>query len=216
MTKPTNNDLRARSTRVSWLLRHGANERRLAMDSAGFASIVDVLRETRLTRDELDAVVAENNKQRFQIVGERIRAVQGHSLDGTPVTLDGLEASWDIVLDDAPLFHGTSVAAAHAILQSAGVHAAARSHVHLAAAVDATVGKRTAVDVLLVVDPRLLRAAHLQVFRAPNGVLLTRAVPRAAVVAVRGCTRKGNEAVAALKPLLAPETARAATSADRA
>jgi putative RNA 2'-phosphotransferase len=216
MTKHTDNTLRTRSTRVSWLLRHGANERRLAMDTAGFAPIADVLRETRLSRPELDDVVAENNKQRFQIVGDRIRAVQGHSLDGTPVTLAGLEASWNIVVDDAPLFHGTSVDAARAILTSEGVHAAARSHVHLAAAVDATVGKRAAVDVLLVVDPRRLRTAGLQVFRAPNGVLLARAVPRMAVVAVRACTRRGNEHLASLTTLVHLETATAATSAGRA
>jgi putative RNA 2'-phosphotransferase len=203
MTKHTNADLRARSTRVSWLLRHGANERRLSMDAAGFAAIVDVLHETRLSRDELDAVVADNNKQRFQIVGDRIRAVQGHSLEGTPVTLAGLEASWEIVADDAPLFHGTSVDAARAILTSEGVHAAARSHVHLAAAVDATVGKRTAVDVLLVVDPQRLRLLGLQIFRAPNGVLLTRAVPREAVIDVVASSRRGHEHLAELRRLRA-------------
>lgn len=214
MTK-NNEDLRARSTRVSWLLRHGANERHLPMDTAGFATIHDVLRETRMTRDELDAVVADNNKQRFQIVGDRIRAVQGHSLDGTPVTLAGLEASWELVVDDAPLFHGTSVDAARAILTSDGVHAAARSHVHLAAAVDATVGKRAAVDVLLEIDAHTLRTSGLAVFRAPNGVLLTRSVPRAAVVAITASTRRGTAALAGLTPLLSPR-ATVARSADRA
>lgn len=197
------------SVRLSWLLRHGANETGLPMDVAGFAPIADVLRLARLTRPELDDVVADNNKQRFQIVGERIRAVQGHSTDGTPVTLDGLEASWELVDSDAPLFHGTSVEAARAILTSAGVHAAARSHVHLAAAVDATVGKRAAVDVLLVVDPQRLRALRWSVFRAPNGVLLTRTVPREAVTSIRSSTRRGDAALAQLKALLG------ATSADR-
>ncbi|HLM42606.1 MAG TPA: RNA 2'-phosphotransferase, partial [Myxococcaceae bacterium] len=66
-------------------------------------------------------------------------AVQGHSPEGTPVTLEGLERSWEEVLEDTPLYHGTSVGAARSILDSAGVHAASRSHVHLAPAVDATV-----------------------------------------------------------------------------
>jgi putative RNA 2'-phosphotransferase len=203
MTKHNDNDLRARSTRVSWLLRHGANERHLPMDTAGFAPIAEVLRETRLSRAELDDVVAENNKQRFQVVGDRIRAVQGHSLEGTPVTLAGLEASWDIIDDDAPLFHGTSIDAARAILTSEGVHAAARSHVHLAAAVDATVGKRTAVDVLLVIDPVRLRAMGLQVFCAPNGVLLARSVPREAVIDVVASSRRGQQHLTELQRLRA-------------
>lgn len=198
--------LRDRSTRLSWLLRHGANERGLAMDSAGFADVDDVLRLAQLRRAELDAIVADNNKLRFEVVGsadgERIRAVQGHSFEGTPVTLEGLEASWVVVDDARPLFHGTSVAAARAILTSAGVHAAARTHVHLADAIDATVGKRAAVGVLLTVDQARLRAAGQRVFRAPNGVLLTREVPRGAVVDVVGATRAGLAAVDELKALL--------------
>ena len=82
------------------------------------------------------------------------------------------------------------------------LHAAARTHVHLADAVDATVGKRAAVDVLLVIDPVRLRAAGLRVFRAPNGVLLARAVPREAVVDVRACNRPGDRALAALRALM--------------
>lgn len=198
--------LKQGSMRLSWLLRHGANEVQLAMDTAGFASVVDVLRHARLDHDTLRAVVADNNKQRFELVGEghgaRIRAVQGHSLDGTPVTLAGLEASWVVVDDERPLFHGTSVAAAKAILASAGVHAAARSHVHLADAIDATVGKRAAVDVLLRIDPVRLRAEGQRVFRAPNGVLLTRVVPKAAVVDVVASSRAGNAALATLQALL--------------
>jgi putative RNA 2'-phosphotransferase len=186
--------LRRRSTKVSWLLRHGANERGLAMGDDGFAAIVDVLQQLRMSRLELDEVVAENNKARFEVRGGQIRAVQGHSLEGTPVTLEGLERSWALVVDDDRLFHGTSVAAAFAILGSEGVHAAARTHVHLAGATDAVVGKRHQVDVLLVVDPHRLRTAGERIFRAPNGVLLTRAVPRAAVVDVVSQSRRGAEA----------------------
>lgn len=210
MTRPFDERaMKQASMRLSRLLRHGATESGLPMDTAGFAAVVDVLRLARIDVDTLAAVVAGNNKQRFQVEGvlhtktARVRAVQGHSLEATPVTLDGLESSWVVVDDAEPLFHGTSTGAAAAILKGEGVHAAARSHVHLAAAVDATVGKRAAVDVLLKINPALLRAAGQRVFRAPNGVLLTRAVPRSAVVDVVGATRAGNEALARLRQLLA-------------
>ena len=211
----TDRALAHKSKTLSWLLRHGANEAGVAMDVAGFASIDDVLAYTKLTRAELDVVVNENNKSRFEVkdVGGRacVRAVQGHSLDGTPVTLDGLEQSWEVVDDDAPVFHGTSVEAARSILvddgsDDGGIHSAARSHVHLAASADAVVGKRAGVDVLLVIDPAKLRAppGHegQRIFRAPNGVLLTRAVPRACVVDVIGQNRAGRAAVDALRRLL--------------
>ncbi|HYO72754.1 MAG TPA: tRNA 2'-phosphotransferase, partial [Archangium sp.] len=164
-----------------------------------FAPVADVLRLTGLSRAQLEAVVADNSKSRFELRGERVRAVQGHSPEGTPVTLEGLERSWEVVLADAPLYHGTSVVAARAILDSAGVHAAARSHGHLAPAVDATVGKRAGVDVLLVVSPVRLRAAGLSVFRAPNGVLLARAVPRDAVTDLLAATAAGERALGELR-----------------
>ncbi|MCY1015858.1 RNA 2'-phosphotransferase [Pyxidicoccus sp. MSG2] len=191
--------LAQKSKKLSWLLRHGARETGLAMDSAGFAPIVDVLRMTGLSHRAFDEVVAENNKSRFEVRGEQVRAVQGHSLEGTPVTLDGLERSWDEVSGDALLYHGTSVAAARAILSGEGVHSAARTHVHLAAAVDSKVGKRAGVDVLLVISPVRLRASGLRIFRAPNGVLLARAIPAAVIVDVLACNGPGGSALAELK-----------------
>ena len=201
---PDSQALVARSKKLSWLLRHGARESGLAMDEAGFAPVADVLRLTGLSRAQLEAVVADNSKSRFELRGERVRAVQGHSPEGTPVTLEGLERSWEVVLGDAPLYHGTSVSAARSILDSEGVHAAARSHVHLAPAVDATVGKRAGVDVLLVVSPVRLRAAGLSVVRAPNGELLPRAVPRDAVPDLLAATAAGERALGELRRRLSP------------
>ncbi len=191
--------LARKSKKLSWLLRHGAREMGLAMDSAGFALIGEVLRMTGLSREELDEVVAENNKSRYEVRGKQVRAVQGHSLEGTPVTLDGLERSWDEVLTDAPLYHGTSVVAARDILSGEGIHSAARTHVHLAAAVDSTVGKRAGVDVLLVISPARLRTSGLRIFRAPNGVLLARAIPATTIVDVLACNGPGSSALAELK-----------------
>ncbi|ATB42514.1 phosphotransferase KptA/Tpt1 [Cystobacter fuscus] len=204
--------LARKSKKLSWLLRHGAREMGLVMDSAGFALIGEVLRMTGLSREELDEVVAENNKSRYEVRGKQVRAVQGHSLEGTPVTLDGLERSWDEVLGDAPLYHGTSVAAARAILSGEGIHSAARTHVHLAAAVDSKVGKRAGVDVLLVISPARLRASGLRIFRAPNGVLLARAIPSATIVDVIACNGPGRSALAELKRRLGTDAAPIAPS----
>lgn len=168
------------------------------------APVANVLRHARMTLDDLQAVVAENNKTRYELTadGQRIRASQGHSLAGTPVTLEGLEASWQVVTDDAPVFHGTSVAAARAILASGAIQSGQRTHVHLAPATNSVVGKRAAVDVLLVIEPARLRAAGQTLYRAPNGVLLTRAVPTHTLIDVRGSTNAGRAAEAELRALL--------------
>jgi putative RNA 2'-phosphotransferase len=171
------------------------------MDSAGFASIADVLRIAGMTREQVDVVVAENNKSRYDVDGDRIRASQGHSLAGTPVTLEGLESTWQIIETDDVIFHGTNVDAARTILRE-GMEPMARTHVHLAESEGATVGKRANVDVLLAVSPPKLRAAGFAIFRAPNGVLLARRVPKDCIVDVIAQNRPGKAALDELRALI--------------
>jgi putative RNA 2'-phosphotransferase len=166
------------SKRLSRLLRHTAGERHLAMSADGWASIADVLAVLQMDRATLDAAVERNDKQRLQVEGGRIRACQGHSLDGMAVTREALENSWERVYPDHVLWHGTNRAALPAIRRE-GLRPGRRTHVHLAPSKDSRVGRRSAVDVLLGVD-----SSNLQVFRAPNGVLLTREVPPDAIVRV--------------------------------
>jgi putative RNA 2'-phosphotransferase len=185
------------SKKLSWLLRHGAKETGLAMDASGWAAISDVLRITRLRRADLDAAVADNNKQRFEVDGERIRATQGHSQGNAPIDLDTLERSWERLRGRTePIFHGTRLELVETI-RGEGLRAMSRTHVHLADAPDATVGKRANVDVLLEIDPTALEAAGIGLFRSPNGVLLARTVPPEAIVGVRPVTRRARAALGA-------------------
>jgi putative RNA 2'-phosphotransferase len=146
------------------------------MSADGWALIEDVLRLLGMDRNALDAAVEHNDKQRLQVDGDRIRACQGHSLDGMPVTREALENSWERVYPDHLLWHGTNRAALDGIMRH-GLLPGRRTHVHLAPSKDSPVGRRSAVDVLLGVDP-----GNLAIYRAPNGVLLTREVPADAIV----------------------------------
>ncbi len=141
-------ELVALSKRLSWLLRHGANESGLAMDQAGWSEIDDVLAVLAITRSELDLAVSQNDKGRLSSQGAGFRACQGHSLEGTPVTREALETSWGVFYPDRPLWHGTPVAAIEGIA-SRGIMPGQRSHVHLAAGPDSHVGKRSSVDFLV-------------------------------------------------------------------
>jgi putative RNA 2'-phosphotransferase len=86
----------ALSKKLSWLLRHAAAEQGLEIDDAGWASVGAVLRQTEMTRAELDTVVSQNDKSRFELdeAGVRIRASQGHSRAASGVSPEALEASW--------------------------------------------------------------------------------------------------------------------------
>jgi putative RNA 2'-phosphotransferase len=186
---------------LAWLLRHGAGEAGVRMDAAGWVDVEEVLRASRLTRADLEAVVATNTKSRLELRGDRVRACQGHSLAGVPVTLEALEASWAPHVGDAVVWHGTSMSALEGIARE-GILPIQRTHVHLAEALDSRAGKRAGVDVMLAVSPQRLRAAGLGLFRSPNGVLLARHVPTACVVGLRPMTERARRRRAELAAVL--------------
>lgn len=189
------------SHKLSALLRHRASEAGLAMDAAGWADIAAVLRVLGLPRATLDAAVRENNKARFEVRGDRIRACQGHSREGMPVTLEALEASWDRRAGSGSVWHGTRVSAVEGIARE-GILPGERTHVHLAEAIDSTVGKRANVDVLIEVSPARLAEAGIDLFVSPNGVILARIVPTSAIVGLRAAGDRAAGQIAALRALL--------------
>jgi putative RNA 2'-phosphotransferase len=171
------------------------------MDEAGWASIADVLGELAITRADLDRAVVHNDKARLQVRGDQIRACQGHSLTGMPVTLEGLEESWEPVVPRQHLWHGTRAEAIEGIAVS-GIVPVRRTHVHLAEDVESKVGKRSSIDFLLEVDPGILGVQSITVFRSPNGVLLVRAVPCQALVGARAVSKRGRRDLLRAKTLL--------------
>lgn len=188
------NDFTKLSKRLSWLLRHGANEVGLPMDAAGWVSLADLRRHIRVSRPVLERCVSENRKGRFAIDGERIRACQGHSTAGTPVTAEALEASWEAIEGRRdPVYHGTATDTVGDIARSGGLRPMARTHVHLAGAPQDRVGKRDNVGVLLVVDPAALAREGRGLFRSPNGVYLTRDVPWSCVVDLMAVSRRARQ-----------------------
>lgn len=186
-----NETSKKKSRTLSWLLRHGAREAGVAMDAAGWVNVAEVLRATSMTRAELEEIVRLNDKGRLELRDERVRACQGHSTENMPVTRDALEATWTERLDDDPIWHGTATDALPSIAER-GLLPIRRTHVHLAAALESRVGKRAAVDVMLKVDSRLVRASGQRIFDAPNGVVLVRHVVREAIVDLTPMTRRSR------------------------
>lgn len=161
---------------MSLALRHEPARFGLAPDRAGWVPVTDLLDGLRMTRAELDAVVAGNDKQRFAVERgpdgvERIRANQGHSI---PVDLELTPA-----VPPDRLYHGTGRAVLNSIL-AGGLHRGGRHHVHLSSDVDTArrVGARRggAVVVLTVDAAAMARDGHV-FYRSANGVWLTDAVP---------------------------------------
>ncbi|MBL1286029.1 RNA 2'-phosphotransferase [Streptomyces sp. NPDC057699] len=158
-------------------LRHEPDRIGISLDEHGWVAVDELLRAcTRhgftLTRDDLDHVVTVNDKQRFTLDGDRIRANQGHS-----VTVDlGLPPAEP----PAYLYHGTVARVLDAI-RAEGLRPMDRHHVHLSPDRETAVrvGARRGTPVVLAVDAGAMhRAGHLFHVSA-NGVWLTDAVPPA-------------------------------------
>ncbi|BCB90238.1 RNA 2'-phosphotransferase [Phytohabitans suffuscus] len=166
------------SRRLSYILRHDPGSVGLALDPQGWVAVDELLAAlgSAVSRADLDAVVAGNDKRRYAIrVGpgdrDEIRASQGHSV---PVDL-GLAA----VAPPPVLFHGTS-AAALASIRARGLERGGRHHVHLSPDVTTAraVGRRRRGPVaVLTVDAAAMAAAGHRFYRSANGVWLTDHVP---------------------------------------
>ncbi|WP_262285591.1 RNA 2'-phosphotransferase [Micromonospora sp. MA102] len=178
-------DLVRVSKRMSLALRHRPDLFQLTLDGAGWVPVADLLAALRITRADLDAVVAGNDKQRFAVVRgsdgvDRIRASQGHSV---PVDLGLAPAT-----PPDRLFHGTSAAVLPAI-RAEGLRRARRHHVHLSPDEETArrVGaRRSDAVVILTIDAAAMSANGYPFYRSANGVWLTDTVPPAYLTAPAG------------------------------
>ncbi|MEU5094878.1 RNA 2'-phosphotransferase [Streptomyces sp. NPDC020996] len=156
-------------------LRHQPERIGLTLDEGGWVEIDALIAAAaahgfRLTREELDHVVATNDKRRFAVEGTRIRASQGHSVE--------VELGLDPATPPPCLYHGTVARHLEAI-RAEGLRPMNRHDVHLSPDRETAthVGARRGRPVVLSVDAAAMhRDGHVFQVSA-NGVWLTKAVP---------------------------------------
>ncbi len=166
----------ALSKRMSFLLRHGAMQEHVPIDEQGWVFVSDLLEwlnrggNRRVDTAAIVRVVDTNDKQRFELAGDKIRAVQGHSIVVDP---DLQPAS-----PPAILYHGTATRFIPAILAK-GLLKMGRQHVHLSTALDQAfvVGKRHGQPAVFLVDAAAMARDGFKFYLSKNGVWLVDHVP---------------------------------------
>jgi putative RNA 2'-phosphotransferase len=162
---------------LSLVLRHRPQLAGLTLDSAGWVSVEALLagcasKGLPITHDDLEEVVARNNKQRFAFdeSGTLIRANQGHSVE-VDLALESAEPP-DV------LYHGTAERAGE-VIRREGLKKMQRHHVHLSVDVETAraVGARHGKPLVLQVDAEAMREAGFAFYRSDNGVWLVDSVP---------------------------------------
>lgn len=164
---------------LSKYLRHQPQRLALTLAEGGWVPVDALLSAStaqgfHITLEELQEVVAKNDKQRFAFdpTGQQIRANQGHSVK---VNLQ-LQAATPPPL----LYHGTGERTVKKI-EAGGLRKMARHHVHLSEEVETArrVGARHGRPVVFVVDAAaMVRAGHT-FYLSANRVWLVEHVPAA-------------------------------------
>lgn len=158
---------------LSRILRHEPELAGLSLGPGGWVQVDDLLRGIkraghRLTRDDLNRVVVENDKRRFTLSadGRRIRAAQGHSI--------AVDLDLPAVPPPDELFHGTASANLDAIWKE-GIKPGRRQYVHLSGDPETAirVGQRHGKPVVLRIATGKMHADGHQFWQADNGVWLT-------------------------------------------
>ncbi len=160
---------------MSYVLRH--NPKNKPISKEGWMEIKDLLFllnerfPYKVDLNDIQRVVGENNKQRFKIEGDKIRASQGHSNKSINLGLTPIEPP-------EILYHGTKSSVLNAI-KSEGLKKMSRHHVHLSA------DKRTAEIVakrwnqgilILKINAKKMVDDGFKFFLSDNGVWLTDSV----------------------------------------
>src|SRR4051812_45091783 len=158
-------------------LRHQPERLGLTLAPGGWVQASDLLAAcaahgVTITREELEEVVARNNKQRFAFdeTGTLLRANQGHSVE--------VDLQLEPVEPPEVLYHGTGHGTAEAISAN-GLLKMGRHHVHLSldVATARKVGARHGRPVIFAVEAGTMhREGHLFHVSA-NGVWLVEHVP---------------------------------------
>jgi putative RNA 2'-phosphotransferase len=125
-----------------------------------------------MTFAELEALVAESDKQRFELSGDggRIRARQGHSIE--------VQGEWPIAAPPELLFHGTAEGFLASILKR-GLLPGSRHHVHLSSTIASAqaVGARKGRPIVLEVSAAKMAGVGFTFRLSSNGVWLANHVP---------------------------------------
>jgi putative RNA 2'-phosphotransferase len=162
---------------LSLVLRHKPEYLNLHLDYNGYAFIDDVIRGFKekgyhLSREELERIVKENDKQRFSFdkTYTKIRANQGHSID--------VNLSLDAITPPDVLYHGSYLDVEEKI-KVEGIKRMTRNYVQLSINIDEAliVGSRHGEPIVYWIDAKRMMEDGYHFYLSKNGIYMTRYIP---------------------------------------
>ena len=172
-------DYKKLSKEISYALRHVPWEYELELDSEGFVPTSQLLAAINengkhgreITVNDIEYIIANSDKTRFEIQGDRVRALYGHTIP--------MHISKEPIVPPAILYHGTTHKAAQIILKD-GLKPMKRQYVHLSVDTDTAVqvGKRRDSDpVILKIDAAKAHSDGVKFYKGNDKVVLADYIP---------------------------------------
>lgn len=167
------------SRAISHALRHEPWLYELELDDEGWTSVEALIVALRhagqelgeVSRSDIEDVITRSDKRRHELIGDRIRALYGHSMPG--------RLRREPANPPEVLFHGTSPEAAEEILCD-GLKPMARQYVHLSVDHETAeeVGRRKAASpIVLKIDATAAHAVGVVFYAGNEKVWLADFVP---------------------------------------
>jgi len=168
-----NSELRVKVSKyMSYLLRHDPEN--LKIDGKGFVCLDELLLKLREKYDVdkrfIMQLVSQRDRKRFEVVGTKIRALYGHSIE----VKVGLEEDKSVMV----LYHGTTPESASKILKH-GLKPMKRKWVHLSPTKEIAIEigrRRSSNPTVLEVNAKEARRNGLKFFKATERIFVCREV----------------------------------------
>ena len=167
------------SKEISYALRHAPQEYELELDEEGFVPIDQLLHaineggnyDREVTKDDLEEIIRTSEKKRHEIVGDKIRALYGHSVPQFIKKEEGVPPN--------VLYHGTTQEALVSIKKN-GLVPMQRQYVHLSVDREMadSVARRKKKDIaILLIDTEAARKDGIKFYVGNDKVWLADQIP---------------------------------------
>lgn len=167
-------DFKSISKFLSLILRHKPETIGITLDKNGWADMRELTnkmnnhyRDRVISLELLLNIVNLDNKNRYEVNNDQIRARQGHSISNVDLQLEPQ-------IPPEVLFHGTVQRFISSIMQQ-GITKGTRQYVHLSKDIETAkiVGSRRGEPVILTIDSEQMHKDGVIFYLSSNGVWLT-------------------------------------------
>lgn len=157
--------------KLVYALRHNPEQFGLKLDREGWTDLNTFLSAMGISKEQLDYIIANQDKKRLEVQGDKVRVAYGHSLNSK------IQQKEQVPPDT--LYHGTTSFSAF-LIRKEGLKPMNRQYVHLSTTPQtaAIVGKRREQDpIILTIDAKRAHQDGVKFYYTNEDIWLADHIP---------------------------------------